>query len=440
MTGNPRDALTEALQYGRITPAQAEARLRELGLAPLLPQPDPVDFDPMREAHWTLVMAIAWVAWRSTTEVAQVSERFREKVLYLEEKTWRDGPEGPHYTGWFAKWGGPANLAYLLTRESNHRKHDTLPRDALTITEARDALWSALSRAALQATGIDTASGMRVSVPDHEWRTLVDVVEGGYDVVLHGKHGLVNSKRGYRDILFPRENIVGIWSMRPPTTAVVLPATMSPHGAGYMPLYCAAQWIATEGGTLNIDPDKMPVWREAYAELLSRIASDEVVVTGVTGGERAKLDGFLFASMAVDYPFAEADMDLMFSEQLHLVSYPYIDEEHWRNGIDDSLRDRSGKRASQLMVLKADVARCWPFKEKREPPETHSGAAGRPSAMHFVEAEYARRRAIGELRGGIGAVAAELAMWAKNTHPRLRTPTARTIANVLRERHRKSTK
>jgi hypothetical protein len=33
-----------------------------------------------------------------------------------------------------------------------------------------------------------------------------------------------------------------------------LPSLVKPEGSGYMPLYFAAQWIATRGGTLEIDP------------------------------------------------------------------------------------------------------------------------------------------------------------------------------------------
>ena len=222
--------------------------------------------------------------------------------------------------------------------------------------------------------------------------------------------------------------------------AIGLPETVTPFGPGYMPLYCAAQWIATRGGTANFDPADVTIWEKAYAESLARISSNEVAVTGLGGGRREKLDGFLFASMAIDYPFSERHIDLMLGEELHLVSYVYIDDEHWRKGFDDSLRDRSGTKWSQLMVMKSEIAGYWPFDQERNQPETHSGGAGRPSAMHLVEAEYARRRALGELRGGIGAAATELAAWAKGAYPKLRTPTANTIANVLRDRHRNSTK
>jgi hypothetical protein len=176
---DPHDEITEALQYGRITPVEADARLRDLGLAPLFPEPDPAHFDAKREAHWTLPMSIAWIAWRSHTEVAKVSERFREKCFFWEQKTWQVGVDGPTYTGWFSKWSGPANLLFLMTTEDSRRAHGTLPQGALSIVTARDALWNALERGVLQGTGVSVSSGERMVILDYEWRKLVNVVEGG---------------------------------------------------------------------------------------------------------------------------------------------------------------------------------------------------------------------------------------------------------------------
>src|SRR5262249_28174908 len=65
-----------------------------------------------------------------------------------------------------------------------------------------------------------------------------------------------------------------------------LPELMKPDGAGYMPLYCAAQFIATRGGTLEINPHDEGLWREAFKDLLDRIASEDVKVVGVRDGVR----------------------------------------------------------------------------------------------------------------------------------------------------------
>jgi hypothetical protein len=64
-----RKVLYRDVEYGRLSPAEAEGRLRQLGLKPFESRPDPSHFDPMTEAEWTLPMAAAWFIWRSLDAV-----------------------------------------------------------------------------------------------------------------------------------------------------------------------------------------------------------------------------------------------------------------------------------------------------------------------------------------------------------------------------------
>jgi hypothetical protein len=75
--GPPRDEMADALKYGQLKPEEAEARLLELGLPTLAPQPDPANFNPMGETWWTLPMALAWIAWRSPREVLEAWDPYR---------------------------------------------------------------------------------------------------------------------------------------------------------------------------------------------------------------------------------------------------------------------------------------------------------------------------------------------------------------------------
>jgi hypothetical protein len=223
-----------------------------------------------------------------------------------------------------------------------------------------------------------------------------------------------------------------------------LPELIKPDGAGYMPLYSAAQWIATRGGTLEIDPSDLSVWQDAFAQLLPRIASDEVTATGMREGQREKLEGHIFAGILVDFPFHDTPFNLLVSEELYLRSCVYIDEEHWQKGWNDVLETRHGAKWSKLMVLKSDVARCWPFTAgqdiTRDPLQIHyTGAPGRPSSMHLVEAEYRARCDRGEAEAGIGAEAKTLAEWLQSKHPHLPRLKPKSIANRLRHEHRKRT-
>jgi hypothetical protein len=164
-----------------------------------------------------------------------------------------------------------------------------------------------------------------------------------------------------------------------------LPELVKPDGSGYMPLYCAAQWIVTRGGTLEINPLDEALWREAFKDLLDHIASKDVKVVGMREGATETVSGRLFASCSVNYPFSDLRY-LIFSKELCLFSRPYLDDEHWRGGFDDSLEVRGRARWRRLMVHKADVARCWPFAAAASEtgggngPPTHTLAA-RPTQL-----------------------------------------------------------
>src|SRR5689334_7845813 len=139
-------------------------------------------------------------------------------------------------------------------------------------------------------------------------------------------------------------------------------------------------------------------------------------------GQRKKLEGHIFAGMLVDFPFHDTPFNLLVSEELYLSSCVYIDEEHWQKGWNDVLETRHGAKWSKLMALKSDVARCWPFGVSQatieEPVQIHhTGAPGRPSLMHLVEAEYRARCNRGEAEASIGAEAKALAEWLQNKHP-----------------------
>lgn len=427
----PHDELSEALLYGRMTPNEAEAKLKDLGLPPLAPQPDPADYSPMREVSWTLPMTVAWIAWRTSADVREAWDKFRSEGSLWMHEPWRLGFEGPVNEGWHRRPRPPASISILRLSEIYRRRHATLPEGASTIDEALDLLWKAAEAGALVGTGKPNAFEPPMKIPEHGWRDLAPVEERDRDVLRYReRYGFSN--RGYESIAFLRADVMAIWQpYRTWEKITELPPTMSPFEPGCMPLFCAAQWIATRGGIHDFQPTYRNMWQAAYSELLARVASNQVAVTGLRDGIREKLEGYLFASIAIDYPFSDASIELVFKDELRLQSYAYTDEESWRNGLDDSLRGRRGVQWSQLMVLKSEIARWWPFGEGAT-PEARPRGAGRPSNMPLIFAEFVRRTNCGELDDRIGKIAASLEAWMRTTHSALPTPTADTIANALR--------
>lgn len=67
-----------------------------------------------------------------------------------------------------------------------------------------------------------------------------------------------------------------------------LPPLVVPHGDGDMPLYCAAQWIATAAGAKPIDPNDESAWAPAFRQLLEAIVSGKIKVTGTDENRGAR--------------------------------------------------------------------------------------------------------------------------------------------------------
>jgi hypothetical protein len=436
-----RDDLIDDVRYGRMSPEAAEAEAVRLGLPPIANKPDPSTYNPMGKPWWTIIMAIAWIAWRSSQKVTEQWDEYRRDCWCWNFHRWRIGWDGPVHEGHFLEQREPATFLRLGIAGRYDEVHQLVPEGWINIDVARAKLWAALGENLLQATGIGIKGRKRAVIPDHEWRDLDPADEHVGAVLLPRRQGLTAGE-GYRDVVVRRQNVMVLW---PPSRGEGhterLPELMKPEGGGYMPLYCAAQWIATEGGKADFQPNDVTVWRPAFAQLLARIASDEVAITGIGGHEREKLAGYLFASCNVDYPFTESSLDFVFGDELYLRSYPYIDEEHWQRRFHDSLQNRTGVRWSKLMVLKSDVARWWPFgigQSNDRPPAVASrtGAPGRPSSMHLIKREHQTRWDRGEALEGVAAEARELHDWFVATHADEQPPTARTIENQIRDDHR----
>src|SRR5262249_19661243 len=169
MPPDPRDEIADALQHGRMTPDEAEAKLKDLGLPPLAPRPNPSDFDPMSEAFWTLPMVVAWIAWRSDSAVTQAWDEYRRQTSYWEHKQWRIGVDGPVSEGWFPQPAPPGSLSTLSLKECYQRERHTFPTEAMSVEAAKQQLWRALGDGTVKATGVYTGTGSRTEIPSLEW-------------------------------------------------------------------------------------------------------------------------------------------------------------------------------------------------------------------------------------------------------------------------------
>jgi hypothetical protein len=425
-----KDELFRRAKYGEITGDEADAEAVRLGLGSLSRRPGPEEFRPEFETHWTLPMAVAWIAYLDLDEVREWSVPYRAECFNWRWQRWRVGFDGPVHEGWHLEQRHQPTLSLF----SLSSIHDGVTGDrelAMPVKNAREALWLALREGFFAANGIDSATGRRVEIPALEWHELVLVeAKNETDEVRRGLLG-----DGYRDVLFPAAPLRGFWRRPEERPRPTLPPIMPPTGFGYMPLFCAAQWIATEGGKVEIDPANFEVWRAAFEQLLDRISSNEVAISGMRENVRELIDGVVFAGCQIDYPFSDDPTGLGWSEAYYIQSYPYLGDEHWRRGFDDSLRNCDDTRWTQLMVAKGDVRSHWPFSKS---PETSTGLPGRPpKAKHLISDEMQRRANESRLAASLAQEAEALLDWLTASHPTAARPTRRTISNNLRADYRR---
>jgi hypothetical protein len=420
-----KDHLFQRAATGEITGEEADAEAERLGIGRLSSKPDPADFDPGRQAHWTLPMTVAWIAYRRIDAVRGAWSEYCAEYWHWIWRRYRVGFDGPIREGWHLEpRHRPTLVGLRLGAIVDELADDSPPK--LSIKEAEESLWCCLSEGMIRATGIGLESGKRAEIAAVEWIELKPFeTENGCDEVRLGPFGT-----GYRQVELPSKGVRLIWGE--PKPPVSLPDVKPPEGDGHMPLFFAALWIATAGGTIGFDPQEESIWQHAFAELLAAIASEKVRVIGTNEGSRLPVPAYLFADCAVDYPYADASMDLMISEELYLRSYPYVDEERWRRGFDDSLINRYGNHWSRLIVSKEDMRARWSF----HLPTMHaSGAPGRPSSMQLV-LDKLEKRALACLEANVTAEAEHLARWLAATHPTAPKLTAKTIRNKIASRFR----
>lgn len=421
-----RDELIERAKYGEMSGEEADAEAIRLGLGCLSRRPGPDEFRPEAMNHWTLPMVLAWIAYLDLDEVREWSAPYVEECRHWMWRRWQIGFDGPIHEGWFLEQRAKPTVALLGIRAAIDEADESKTM-SVTIREAQESLWIMLRDGFLTATGIDTVTGRRVEIPSVEWHDLKPVELHGKVDELH--RGGLRHGAAYSDVLFPSAIVQRYWrSKGVPTYS--LPDLLPPVGHGYMPLFCAAQWIATKGGKHNFDPSDVEVWRLAFGELLSGIASEAIRVVGVSQSHTQPVPAYLFAGIRVDYPFADSDIDLILSDELVLRSYPYLGESDWHKGSSDALADRRGDHWSRLMVEKSDVRAQWPFDE---PPPSGTGLPGRPSkSKHLIEDEFRRRAAAGALADSLPVEATELLAWLTATHPTSPRPTVGVVKNNIR--------
>jgi hypothetical protein len=208
----------------------------------------------------------------------------------------------------------------------------------------------------------------------------------------------------------------------------------TPFGDGYMPLSCAVQWVLTKGNSPKLAEIGDAAWMPGYKEVVTAIASGEVEAVGFRRGEMETIPASQFSVCHIHLPFVPNEDEHRQRDAIVLRSYYYLTEEEWRDGLDDALISDDEIKWKQIMLLKRDVAKKWPFQANASVAKT--GAPGRPSPMHLITAEHEARWDRGEAHKSVRAEAKSLLKWFSRVHVSQPPPSSKTIENRIRETHR----
>ena len=78
-----RDELITKAGQSEISAEQAEAEAKAAGLPPLASEPHPSKYDPMAQTRWSLLQAVAWIAWRDLGLVREQNSEFRSRCTRI---------------------------------------------------------------------------------------------------------------------------------------------------------------------------------------------------------------------------------------------------------------------------------------------------------------------------------------------------------------------
>jgi hypothetical protein len=171
-----RDELISLARLGEITPEEAEAEAAANRWEPFAREPDPAEFDPMLEPRWSIVMAVAWIAWRDKRLVRENWAAFRAECRHWVFKPWNqpveNGTRFARREGSFLEpWSGATTIRLALVELSLTRQGQSPATGQMSVAKAQKALWRTLGDGTLVAEALDV-DGKPVDVPKREWSHL----------------------------------------------------------------------------------------------------------------------------------------------------------------------------------------------------------------------------------------------------------------------------
>ena len=207
-----RDRLLMQAERGEITGKQAEEAAAAHGLEPFARKPELPRFDPKLKSHWSIVMVVAWIAWRDFGTVREQDPEFCSEYFHWIGRERKVRPQNDREPVKRMTYSLEARRAPTVSRlallDQILRTQGNVPSTAvMTIPEAVAALWQALSTGGLIAQGFD-AHGAVVEIPSREWVYLRLREERGRDVL---RYDAVSRPEPFTEVTLQQSDILRLW-------------------------------------------------------------------------------------------------------------------------------------------------------------------------------------------------------------------------------------
>jgi hypothetical protein len=235
-----RDRLLMQAERGEITGEQAEEAAAAHGLEPFERKPELPRFDPKLKSHWSIVMAVAWIARRDFEMVREQDPEFCSEYFHWIGRERKVRPqkdvEPVKRMGYFLEARRAPTVSRLALLDVVSRVRGNVPSTAvMTIREAEAELWRALSEDRLIAEGVG-ADGKVVQIPSREWAHLRLFKDGGRETLRY----VHSQTEPFTAVKLRQSDLLRLWPATGESPA--LPATVIDKG-GRPPEY---DWNAIE--------------------------------------------------------------------------------------------------------------------------------------------------------------------------------------------------
>jgi hypothetical protein len=207
-----RNRLLVQAERGEITGKQAEEAAAAHRLEPFERKPELPRFDPKLKSHWSIVMAVAWIARRDFGLVREQDPEFCSECFHWRYREWKErahkAAKPVNRAGYFLEARRPPTVRRLAQLDVVSRVRGNVPLTAvMMIREAEATLWRALSENYLIAEGFNADDAV-VEIPSREWAYLRLHEEGGRDVL---RYDAVDQPEPFTEVRLRQSDALRLW-------------------------------------------------------------------------------------------------------------------------------------------------------------------------------------------------------------------------------------